>query len=53
MVTEKVIVRVANAINLGVDMSDIRDSLLHDGFDDYHVFLAYIKMLDVVIKGHD
>jgi hypothetical protein len=59
MVTEKVIVRVANAINLGVDVTDIRDSLLSDGFDDYLVFLAvraaetYIKMMDVEIVLHD
>ncbi len=59
MITEKVIVRVANAINLGVDVSDIRDMLLRDGFDDYSIFLAYRgaqtynKMMDVVIIPHD
>jgi hypothetical protein len=59
MVTEQVIVRVANAINLGVDVSEIRDNLLRDGFNDYLVFLAYRaaetynKMLDVVIVPHD
>lgn len=59
MVTEKVIVRVANAINLGVELTDIRDSLLSDGFNDYLIFLAvraaetYTKMLDVEIAPHD
>jgi len=58
MITENVIVRVANAINLGVDVSAIRDNLLRDGFDDYNIFLAvraaqtYIKMMDVVFIPH-
>lgn len=40
MVTEKVVMRVALLLSLGVEVTDIRDELIKEEFSEYNIFLA-------------
>jgi hypothetical protein len=40
IVTETVILRMANALNLGVEVEELYETLRSEGFSDYDTFLA-------------